>query len=60
MRLELTSRSARDFIMRTAKDPHATAVEFAREVLRHACAICGWDPSLAASVHGNPPTIRRG
>ena len=43
--------------VRTAEDPHATAVEFAREVFSHACAICNWDPSLAASAHGTPPPI---
>jgi hypothetical protein len=38
-------------------DPHATGLEFARWSFRHACAVCGWDPSLAASAEGNPPPI---
>src|SRR6516164_8287413 len=43
--------------VRTAADPHAVAVEFARSVFRHACAVCGWDPALAASADSNPPPI---
>ena len=31
-------------------DPFATALEFTREVARHACATCGWDPVLAATL----------
>jgi hypothetical protein len=38
-------------------DPHATALEFARSAFRHACAVCAWDPSLAASAEGDPPPI---
>jgi hypothetical protein len=41
-----------------APDPHATALAFARSVARHACAVCGWDPALAGSLHGDPPPIR--
>src|SRR4051794_5554574 len=29
-----------------AADPHATAVEFARSAVHHACSACGWDPAL--------------
>jgi len=29
-------------------DPHAAALAFARSAFRHACAVCGWDPGLAA------------
>jgi hypothetical protein len=39
-------------------DPHATAVQFARSVFRHACAVCQWDPALAATADGTPPPIR--
>jgi hypothetical protein len=39
-------------------DPRAAAVEFARSAFRHACLVCGWDPSLAASADGTPPPIR--
>ncbi len=38
-------------------DPHATAVEFARSVFRHACLVCGWDPVLAGSAEGAPPPL---
>jgi hypothetical protein len=39
-------------------DPRGTALEFARSVFRHACAVCAWDPSLAASADGTPPPVR--
>jgi len=29
-------------------DPHGAALAFARSAFRHACAVCGWDPGLAA------------
>ncbi len=38
-------------------DPHAAAVEFARSAFRHACLVCGWDPTLAASAEGTPPPV---
>jgi len=38
-------------------DPHATGLEFARWSFRHSCAVCGWDPSLAASTEGDPPPV---
>jgi hypothetical protein len=41
-----------------AADPQAAAVEFARSVFRHACAVCGWDDALAASADGTPPAVR--
>jgi hypothetical protein len=40
-----------------ATDPHAAALEFARSAFRHACAVCGWDPGLAASAEGTPPPV---
>src|SRR5215467_5973267 len=41
--------------VRSAADPHATALDFARSAFRHACIVCGWDAGLAASADGNPP-----
>jgi hypothetical protein len=38
--------------------PHAAGLEFARSAFRHACAVCGWDPGLAASAEGSPPPVR--
>jgi Family of unknown function (DUF5996) len=42
---------------RSADDPHATALEFARSVFRHGAAARGWDTALAASVDGVPPPV---
>ena len=38
-------------------DPHAAGLAFARSAFRHACAVCGWDDSLAASAEGHPPAV---
>jgi len=43
--------------VRASPDPHAAAVSFARSVFRHACAVCGWDPELAATADGTPPPV---
>ena len=43
--------------VRSSPDPHALALEFARSAFRHACAVCGWDPDLAASAEGRPPPV---
>ena len=43
--------------VRGAEDPHATALSFARSAVRHACAVCDWDASLAASADGRRPPI---
>ena len=43
--------------VRAADDPYATALEFARSAFRHACLVCGWDPTLAASADGTPPPV---
>jgi hypothetical protein len=43
--------------VRTAPDPHALALEFARSVFNHACVVCEWDPALPASAEGNPPPV---
>jgi Family of unknown function (DUF5996) len=40
-----------------SEDPHATALAFARSAFQHACAVCGWDPALAASAEGVPPPV---
>jgi hypothetical protein len=38
-------------------DPLATALSFARGAFSHACAVCDWDPGLAATAHGTPPPV---
>ena len=38
-------------------DPRAVGLEFAHSVFRHACAVCAWDPALAASAEGTPPPV---
>jgi hypothetical protein len=43
--------------VRSQPDPHAVALEFARSAFRHACAVCEWDPGLAASADANPPPV---
>jgi hypothetical protein len=43
---------------RSTPDPHATVLEFARAAFRHACHVCEWDPSLAATAEGIPPPVR--
>ena len=44
--------------IRESPDPHTAAVEFGRAAFRHGCAVCGWDPALAATAQGVPPPIR--
>jgi hypothetical protein len=43
--------------IRADPDPHALGLEFARSAFAHACAVCDWDPALAASAEGTPPPI---
>jgi hypothetical protein len=43
--------------VRADPDPRGAALEFARSAFRHACAICEWDPGLAASADGTPPPL---
>jgi hypothetical protein len=43
--------------VRSSDDPHRTALEFASSAFRHACAVCEWDPVLAASAEGTPPPV---
>ncbi|HEV7400476.1 MAG TPA: DUF5996 family protein [Solirubrobacterales bacterium] len=40
-----------------SEDPHALALDFARSAFRHACMVCGWDETLAASADGTPPPV---
>src|SRR5215469_10867664 len=44
--------------VRSAPDPHAAALEFARSAFRQACVACGWDMTLAATAEGSPPPVR--
>jgi hypothetical protein len=44
--------------IRESPDPHAAPLEFGRAAFRHACAVCDWDPALAATAEGVPPPIR--
>jgi hypothetical protein len=44
--------------VRSDPDPRAAALAFARSAFLHACAVCGWDMTLAASVEGKPPPVR--
>jgi len=41
----------------SSPEPHATALAFARSAFRHACAVCGWDETLAGSAEGTPPPV---
>jgi hypothetical protein len=43
--------------VRLSPDPHETALAFARSAFMHACLVCGWDPTLAASLEGTPPPV---
>jgi hypothetical protein len=43
--------------LRASADPHAAALEFARTAFRYACAVCRWEPGLAASADGSPPPV---
>ena len=43
--------------VRAHPDPPAAALEFARSAFRHACAVCDWDPGLAASADSQPPPV---
>jgi len=40
-----------------AADPFRAAVDFGRSAIRHACAVCGWNPVLATSADGIPPPV---
>lgn len=43
--------------VRVSPDPHETALAFARSAVKHACAVCDWDPALSDSLEGNPPPV---
>ncbi len=43
--------------VRAAADPRAYALGFASSAFRHACLVCGWDETLAASAEGSPPPV---
>jgi Family of unknown function (DUF5996) len=42
---------------RRTPDPHRAALEFGLSAIRHACIVCSWDPTLAASAEGIPHPI---
>jgi hypothetical protein len=37
-----------------ADDPQREALAFVRSAVRHGCAVCDWDPELAATVDADP------
>jgi hypothetical protein len=43
--------------VRTASDPHADALAFARSAFRHSCTVCDWEPALLDSAEGRPPPV---
>jgi Family of unknown function (DUF5996) len=43
--------------VRASDDPQPFALEFARSAFQHACLVCGWDETLAASAESAPPPI---
>ena len=43
--------------VRDAPDAHGLALEFAHSAFRHYCAVCEWDPALAATAEGTPPPV---
>jgi uncharacterized protein DUF5996 len=43
--------------VRASNDPHAFALGFAHSAFQHACLVCGWDETLAASAEGTPPPV---
>jgi hypothetical protein len=38
-------------------NPRAAGLAFARTAFLHACAVCEWDPQLAATAEGTPPPV---
>jgi hypothetical protein len=42
---------------RLAEDPRGAAIAFGRSAIGHYCAVCEWDPALAASAQGAVPPI---
>jgi hypothetical protein len=43
--------------VRAAPDPWHDALEFGRSFIRHACAVCDWEPGLTASAEGDIPPV---
>jgi hypothetical protein len=43
--------------IREGPDAHGSALAFARSAVLHACAVCAWEPALAASAQGIPPPV---
>jgi Family of unknown function (DUF5996) len=43
--------------VRASPDPQGAALEFGRSAIRHACAVCDWDPMLSASAQGATPPV---
>lgn len=43
--------------VRAAADPHRAALNFGLSVIGHACTVCGWDTTLAASAQGKPSPV---
>jgi hypothetical protein len=43
--------------VRATPDPHEAVLDFARSAFRHACMVCEWDSTLAASADGTPPPV---
>jgi hypothetical protein len=43
--------------VRASADPNAAVQAFLQSAFRHACAVCEWDPELAASARGAPPPV---
>ena len=43
--------------VRASPNPRKYALEFARSAVRHACAVCRWDPDLSTSVDSIPPPV---
>ena len=43
--------------VRASPDPFAAALDFARSLARHACSVCSWEPTLAASIESDPPPV---
>jgi hypothetical protein len=44
-------------VVRVETEPKRAALDFGRSVIRHACAVCDWDETLAASTEGVPPPV---
>jgi uncharacterized protein DUF5996 len=44
-------------VVRDSPDPHELVLEFARSAFSHACAVCEWDPEIAATAEGTPPPV---